>query len=259
MGNEFIQTILIASIIGIASGSIGSFIILRRMALVGDALSHVALPGIALALFYGLDPFWGVLSFLIAAAILIWWLEAKSKLPTDALVGLLFTASLAIGILTIPNTEILESLFGEFPILPPFLLGIVLTSAAGLTVLSFSLARKFLYRVISRDLAKVDGIERIYDLVLFLIFAGVIALGIKLLGALLMGALTIIPASIARNFARTMRGYMWLATILGGLLSAAGVIISQSFGFLPGPTIILLGIVLFLVSLIAVPRYASRS
>ena len=57
----------IALLVGIASGSVGPFILLRRMALVGDALSHVALPGIALALVYGLDPFYGVIVFLIAA------------------------------------------------------------------------------------------------------------------------------------------------------------------------------------------------
>jgi ABC-type Mn2+/Zn2+ transport system permease subunit len=65
----------IAVLVGIASGSVGPFILLRRMALVGDALSHVALPGIALALLYGADPFYGVIVFLILAALLIFWLR----------------------------------------------------------------------------------------------------------------------------------------------------------------------------------------
>ena len=60
----------IALLVGISSGSVGPFILLRRMALVSDALSHVALPGIALALIYGLDPFYGVIVFLIGAAFL---------------------------------------------------------------------------------------------------------------------------------------------------------------------------------------------
>ena len=89
---------------------IGAFIILKRMALVGDALSHVALPGIALALFYAVDPFWGVLIFLLAAAVIVWWLEGRTTLPGDALVGLLFTTSLAVGVLAIPNREIIHSL-----------------------------------------------------------------------------------------------------------------------------------------------------
>ena len=106
----------IALLVGIASGSIGPFILLRRMALVGDALSHVALPGIALALLYGLDPFYGVVIFLAAAALLIFWLEGRSRIPPDAIVGLLFTSSLAVGILIIPNSEVIEALFGAFSI-----------------------------------------------------------------------------------------------------------------------------------------------
>src|SRR5499427_6273495 len=119
MDSSPLPAFVIACAIGIASGGIGSFIILKRMALVGDALSHVALPGIAVALFYAIDPFWGVLVFLLAAAVIVWWLEGHTTLPGDALVGLLFTTSLAIGVLTIPNEEIIHSLFGEFSALSP--------------------------------------------------------------------------------------------------------------------------------------------
>src|SRR5882724_2922653 len=97
MDLPLVPSLVSASALGIASGGIGTFIILKRMALVGDALSHVALPGIALALFYAVDPFWGVLIFLLAAAVIVWWLEGRTALPGDALVGLLFTTSLAVG------------------------------------------------------------------------------------------------------------------------------------------------------------------
>ena len=190
----------IALLVGIASGSVGPFILLRRMALVGDALSHVALPGIALALIYGLDPFYGVVVFLIAAAFLIFWLEGRSRIPPDAIVGLLFTASLAIGILIIPNGDIIESLFGAFPVLSlPYLLAILLIAAV-MAALCFVLARRFLFLIVSPDLAKVHGFDRRYDLALLLIFSMIVALGIKLVGTLLMGALTIIPLPSQKMF-----------------------------------------------------------
>lgn len=250
MNTVFNQAILMAMAIGAASGAIGAFIILRRMALVGDALSHVALPGIALALFYGIDPFWGVLTFLVVAAIMVWWLEGKSRLPADALVGLLFTSSLAIGILTIPNTEILESLFGVFPILSPLTLAVILLTATLMIILSFVLARKFLFVTVSPEVAKVDKVGRGYDLLLFLVFAIVVSLGIKLVGTLLMGALTIIPASISKNVSRSMSGYMLISAVIGGLVAVVGVMLSRDLNFLPGPTIILFGAALFLVSLL---------
>ena len=98
-----LSILAIAVMIGASSGAIGSLVLLRRMALAGDALSHVALPGIALALAYHADPFWGVLGFLVPAAVLVWWLEGKTQLHPETLVGLLFTTSLAVGILTIPE------------------------------------------------------------------------------------------------------------------------------------------------------------
>lgn len=244
------QALLIALFVGAASGSIGAFVILKRMALVGDALSHVALPGIAAALAYGIDPFWGVVVSLLAAAFIIWKLEDATKLPVDAIVGLLFTASLAIGILTIPDTEIVESLFGEFPLLPlPFLL-LVLFAAALMTTASFILARKFLFAAVSPEMARAGGITRAYDLSLLLIFSAVVALGIKLVGVLLMGALTVIPASVAKNLSRSMKTYMMLSAVLGGAISVIGVFLAESYNFLPGPAIILFGVALFLLSLL---------
>ena len=239
----------IALLVGIASGSVGPFLLLRRMALVGDALSHVALPGIALALFYGLDPFYGVVVFLAAAACLIFWLEGKSRVPPDAIVGLLFTASLAIGILIMPNADIIESLFGAFPALSLPFLAAILLAAGVLSVLCFVMTRRFLFLIVSPDLAKVHGLGRGYDLALLLIFSLILALGIKLVGTLLMGALTIIPASIAKNLSPSMRSYLIVSSVLGGAISVAGVWMAETFRFPPGPSIVLLGAGLFLASL----------
>lgn len=239
----------IALLVGIASGSVGPFIILRRMALVGDALSHVALPGIALALIYHVDPFYGVVVFLVAAAFLIFWLEGKSRVPPDAIVGLLFTASLAVGILMLPSEDVIESLFGAFPVLSlPFLV-MILLAAAVLSVLCYVFTRQFLFLIVSPDLAKVHGIGRGYDLALLLIFAMIVALGIKLVGTLLMGALTIIPASIAKNLSSSMRLFLVVSSALGGAISVAGVWIAEAFRVPPGPSIVLLGVGLFLLSL----------
>jgi zinc transport system permease protein len=243
------QSFWIALFVGVASGSIGPFIVLRRMALVGDALSHVALPGIALALIYHFDPFYGVVTFLAAAALLIFWLEKRSEIPTDAIVGLLFTASLAIGILMIPNDDIIESLFGAFPVLGTGFLLAFLASAAALTILCFVFAKRFLFMIVSPDLARVSGLGRGYELALLLIFAMIVALGIKLVGTLLMGALTIIPASIAKNVAGSMRAYVVLSALLGGAISVAGASIASVFRFLPGPSIVILGVAVFLLSI----------
>lgn len=246
----FSQSAIIALVVGITSGFVGSFIILKRMALVGDALSHVALPGIALALVYSVEPFWGVLVFLLLAAVLVWWLEGKTKLPTDAVIGLLFTASLATGILLIPDTEILESLFGEFPQLGAIEFWFFIGSAVLLIFLLLKFSQKIIFYIISPELAKAEKWGPRINLLFLLIFAFIVALGIKLVGTLLMGALTIIPASIAKNFSRNMTLYVVLSSILGGIIGVGGLLIASSFHLLPGPAIILLGVGLFIVSLV---------
>src|SRR3989344_2695540 len=99
MTNPFYLQLITAVLIGIGAGYLGSFMVLRRMSLVGDALSHVALPGIALALLWNFNPFFGAFAALFIATISIWILEKRTELPSETLVGILFTLSLAVGLL----------------------------------------------------------------------------------------------------------------------------------------------------------------
>ena len=108
-----ILQLLVGTLIGLGSGYIGSFMVLRRMSLVGDALSHVALPGIAVALLLQINPFIGAFTALLLAILGIWTLERKTELPSETLVGIFFTLSLAVGLLLTPEPELLEALFGD--------------------------------------------------------------------------------------------------------------------------------------------------
>lgn len=250
METFLLYNLIIGVAVGLLSSFIGSFVVLKRMSLVGDALSHVALPGLALALFWNFNPFWGALLFLAGAAFWIWFVEAKSKLPTDAVVGILFTASLAIGVLTIPNQEILETLFGDF--VPSSFLETMLIAVSALVLLgiTFFFTKRFLFRIISKDLSDVyQKTSHRDDLFFLLLFAAAVALGIKLVGTLLMGALTIIPAAVAKNISRTMSAYMGASVAIGVLMTAGGILSAFGLGVAPGPAIVLLGVFLFLISL----------
>src|SRR6516225_8456605 len=172
-----LNILVVAIMIGASSGAIGSFVLLRRMALVGDALSHVALPGIALALAYHVDPFWGVFTFLVPAAALVWWLEERTQLHPETLVGLLFTTSLAIGILTIPQIEIIESLFGGFPKLSLGELIATFVTGTLLVVMTFLSSQRFVLVTVAAELSPPE-VARKSNLLLVLIFAVIVSLGI---------------------------------------------------------------------------------
>ena len=160
----------------------------------------------------------------------------------------MFTTSLAVGILTIPDFEILESLFGGFPKLSIIALIGISVAAAVLMLFTFLAAQRFALAAVAPELC-APRLRRNADLLLLLIFAMIVALGIKLVGTLLMGALTIIPASIGRNSAFSFKQYVVASAAAGAVIAAFGAMAAHQFGWAPGPTIVLLGSLLFIASL----------
>src|SRR3990172_11183101 len=104
---------LVGAIVAAASAYLGSIMILKRMALVGDALTHVALPGMAIAISLSINPTVGAFIALTLAVLGIWYLEKSSDTYPEALVGVFFTASLALGVLLTPQVYLLYALFGN--------------------------------------------------------------------------------------------------------------------------------------------------
>src|SRR5512136_1128642 len=113
MIETLVFSLFIGLFVGLSAGYLGSIIILEKMALVGDALSHVALPGLALGMLFNFNPFFGAFTFLFTSAVIIWHLQRVTKLSFETLVGAIFTLALAIGILLVPQPDLLEALFGD--------------------------------------------------------------------------------------------------------------------------------------------------
>ncbi|MBI2063600.1 MAG: metal ABC transporter permease, partial [Candidatus Yanofskybacteria bacterium] len=157
-----------AVFIGLASGYLGSFMVLKRMALVGDALSHVALPGVALALLFNINPFLGAFATLFAGIIGIWLIEHKTELPAESVVGLFFTFSLAVGLLITPEEELLEALFGDIATISG--IDVLLAVILSLIVLFVmrSISKGFILGTISNDLAKTSGVKIARDNFIFM-------------------------------------------------------------------------------------------
>lgn len=244
------QLLLAAVCIAAAGGLLGAFALLRRMALVGDTLSHVALPGIALGLLFHFNPLFGSLAFLLLGTIGIWYVEHKTRLPVDTVVGVFFVTALAIGALLVPDTEILEALFGDIENLtqPDFWWATLLSFVIAALLIYFW--KKFTLTLISTDLSRSAGNNpHKLELLFLLIFALTVAIGIKFVGALLMGSLVIIPAATSRNLADSMNSYLLLSALIGGAGAVVGMLIAASYGLPPGPMFILVGGAFFLLSI----------
>lgn len=249
---SFELSLLAGAVIGVGAAMVGVFVVLRRLALTGDALSHVALPGIGLAVALGINPFFGAFVFLLAAVIGIVLIERRTNLSVDAIVGVLFSASLAIGALASPSAEsLMESLFGDVSSMNVVDFSLGLIFGLGTIVIILFRFKDFTRMTLSVELAKSEGVavERA-EFLLFLLLATMVAVGIKIVGILLLGALIIIPAASAKNLAAGMRSMTVLATLFGLITVVAGLIIARILGTSPGPIVVLSNTAVFAVSLV---------
>ena len=249
MNTNLLTLLILGGLIGASSGYLGSFMVLKRMSLVGDALSHVALPGIAIALAFGINPMLGAILALALAIIGVWYLGEKSEVYPEALVGIFFTGSLALGILITPEPEIFEALFGDIDKVTNFDGLIIILGAILIFVVTKLISNKLILGIVSDDLAKSQKINVSKINLIYLLLVGlVVAMGVKFLGTLLTGALVIIPAVTAKNISKSVKSFHIFSIVFGILSTLFGILIARSFGVPTGPIVVLVGIFLFLTS-----------
>lgn len=233
-----------------ASGLVGVFALMRRMTLASDALSHVALPGLGLALLFKINPLAGAAAALAAGAVLVWLLEKRTGIPTEVIIGVFFSASLALGSLLTPQEDLLEALFGQAAAADGLLLAAGILVSAGIIAFILLAKERLLLSLISPDLARVSGVnvDRL-NLWFLLAFVANVLLGLQFLGVLLMGSLIIVPAAAARNLTRGLSATLAAAAVVSILSVAAGFFISSVYELAFGPTVISVAAGLFFISL----------
>jgi zinc transport system permease protein len=256
MLDTFFYSIILSIFVGVAAGYLGSLMVLEKMALVGDALSHVALPGLAIGITLHFNPFLGAFAFLFVSAAIIWHIQRVTKISFEALVGAMFTLALAIGILLYgDNLDALEAaLFGDISqvtMISTLAAAAVCVTAIILTKLIYD---KLVLAMISEDLAISKGINvaRTNLLYLFLVSV-VVAIGIQIVGTLLVGFLVIVPAIAAKNLSTYMKRYSLFSAIFGAIAGFSGVLLWSicNFGIpFPGPMVVFSGIAIFAITII---------
>lgn len=244
--------------LALAAGPLGSFVIWRRMAFLGEALANAALLGVVLALLLHLHLLFGVLALLLLAAMLLLLLERQDLLPMDTLLSIVAHGVLAIGLLA------LGGMSGVRIDLMSLLLGDILaTSRVDLTVIAVVVVlngcglallwRPLLSATVHADLAAVEGVPvGRMRLLLTLMLASVIAVGMKVVGILLIVSLLVVPAAAARHLARTPEAMALLAALVGVVAVTCGLMLSLHFDLPAGPAITASAVAVFTV--VAVSR-----
>jgi len=225
---------------------------------VAFAIVLLSLPGVALAVLLHLNPVLGGLAALFLGSLLVWALEHKTRLPTEAVIGVVFSASLAIGSMLASGEELLEALIGGSRHVgqAELLLGLL----AATLVIGYVLRERsrLVIALVSPDLARTTGINvpRI-NLGFLLVFAVTVALGLRFMGVLLMGSLIIIPAVTATYLARSLRAMQLVSVAIAMASTLAGSLIAPQLHVEQGPLIIVVAALLFLAALTV--RSGNRS
>lgn len=235
----------------VAAGMIGCFAVMRRMALASDAISHVALPGIGIALALGIHPLFGAVAMLAFGALAIWAVERRTRIATETVIGVVFSAALAIGSLLSSGDDLIDALFGGRGPVGPGELAFGIAAALAIVGFAWWARNRLVLVLVSPEIAMTAGI-RVARLDLWFLeaFALTVALGLHYLGVLLMGSMIIIPAATAKRLARNLSGMLAWATAVAVASTALGAGLAIAAARPPGPVIVCVATALFLVSLI---------
>jgi zinc transport system permease protein len=242
--------------LALAAGPLGAMVVWRRMAYFGDATSHAAILGVAMALSLQLPVTAGVLFVSLAMALTVSTLAAKGW-AMDVTLGVLAHSALAFGLVAISfvpgvRNDLSSYLFGDILAVTRGELAVIWGGAAVVIGLMAWRWQAMLTATLSEELAHASGINPDRErLVLTVALALVVAVALKVVGALLIAAMLIIPAAAARALSRNPEGMAFVASALGCLSVVAGLALSLWQDTPAGPSIVSAAATLFAVAAIA--------
>ncbi|MBT3816959.1 MAG: metal ABC transporter permease [Candidatus Magasanikbacteria bacterium] len=250
----FMQRAIIAGICsGISLGWLGVFLTTRKMSFLGDGLAHASLAGVAIAILLGWAPIPLAILFAVFIAIIIYIVEKKTTVSADMAIGMLFTASMAVGIILLQyyegyQPELMSYLFGNILTITQTDLITIIFSTVIIIFLLLIHHRKLVFTTFDPDGAYLSGIDTWkYDILLYIISAVTIVLSIKLVGLILVSALIITPSAIGKLFAKSFTSFLVISTVFAINIVFWGIILSYILDWPSGATIILFGFTLFLL------------
>jgi ABC-type Mn2+/Zn2+ transport system permease subunit len=246
------QALIAGVLVSIACAVAGTFVILRGMAFIGDALAHGVLPGIAVALLAG---FSGIIGAAIGAAVMIGGISLitqRSKLSSDTAIGLLFISMLALGVMIVSRSsfagDLTSILFGEILGISMTAIIIQLIATIVIIVIAVVCFRPFLLLSFDPEQAQVAGFSvRLYHNAMLFMIAATVIVSFQTVGTLLVFGLLIAPAGAGALLARRIEIMMFWAAIFGIISMYAGLLISYYFNLAAGSSIILVAIFLFFI------------
>jgi zinc/manganese transport system permease protein len=241
---------------GCLGGLLGSFAVLRQLSFFSDALGHSALLGVSIAVLLNLNPTLVLIPFAVLFALLVNQLVQRSRLPTDALLNIVYSSSLAFAVVVLSLVEsyrggIQQLLFGDILGISwgdLWVIGGLLVLAVGYVTVSL---RAQVLLTLDDDLAGAFGVRVNAHRLAFIILLGVVvAVSVKAVGVLLISAFVVIPACASRLVSRRLPLYVLGASLLGGLCALVGLLASGLTNLPSGPCVVIVQFTGFVLALL---------
>ena len=260
MTYHFLQNALVtAVVIGIVSGAIGCFIILRSMSLMGDAISHAVLPGVAISFILGITFFIGAVIFGILASFIITFIKENSVIKGDTAIGITFSSFLALGVILIgvanSSTDLFHILFGNLLAVQDsdkwvtiVIAGIVI----GFLIIFF---KELLVTSFDPIVAESMGMNvKVFHYLLMVLLTLVSVPAMQSVGTILIVAMLITPAATAYLYVNSLKAMVLLSSGIGAITSIVGLFLGYTFNIAVGSSIVLTSAFIFLVSFFISPK-----
>ncbi|MDA7982305.1 MAG: metal ABC transporter permease [Alphaproteobacteria bacterium] len=259
LGEPFVRdAFALVLVCGLLAGPLGCFVIWRRMAYLGDALAHVALLGVSLGIVAGVSPLFPAVAVTLGASALMSPLERASGLSRDAVLGIFAHGALALAVLLVVIAApygvagLHGFFFGDVFASSPGERRAVFAAAFGALLVLGVLRRPLLRVVLSRDLARAEGLPAaLLEAVLAVVMAVAVVMAMWVVGLLLTATLLVLPAASARMWSRSPEGMALLAGLFALAATGGGFCLALFFDLPGGPTIALFSLCLFITSLSA--------
>jgi len=237
--------------VSIACGIVGTFVVLRGLAFIGDALAHGVLPGIAIALLFGYPGILGAAAGSLLMVSGIGYLTRKSSLSNDTAIGLFFVGMLALGVVIVSRShsfsgDLVRVLFGELLGITAQDIFLQLGVTAALGLAAFLFRRPFLLLCFDPEQADVSGFPvRLYHGIMLAMIALTVVVSFQTVGTLLVFGMLLAPAATSALFSRRITTMMASASAIGAVSVYAGLLASYHFNLAAGASITLVATVLF--------------
>lgn len=249
---DFMLRALVAALFtGLAAPAVGTYLVQRRLALMGDGLGHVAVTGVALGLATGLAPLWTAVVVAVFGAVLIEVIRELGRTSGDVALALLFYGGIAGGVMLTGLADqsaatLNKYLFGAITTISTGEVALTVGLAVLVLVLAVGLSPQLFGVAQDQDFAQVAGLNvRGYNLLVAVLAAVTVTVTMRTVGLLLVSALMVVPVAAAQQVARGFKVTLALAMAIGTLAALGGISVSAFVDVPPGSTIVLLALAIF--------------